>query len=152
MRPGYSESSTPWKEAFVTVPSILSTGASKRRLSTWRVDSFGLADLVDDLFVMGAQFGVAVGLLVDDGADPVVLTGVGSDVGEDAELLLQDEGRRRSCCRQWSVPKWGLFFPLSHISQIYNGCLKGHPYETRRLVYEGLNPRPAHRDSALRPS
>jgi hypothetical protein len=26
-------------------------------------------------------------LLVDDGADPVVLTGVGSDVGEDAQLV-----------------------------------------------------------------
>ena len=36
---------------------------------------------------MGAQLGVAVGLLVDDSADPVVLTGVGSDVGEDAELV-----------------------------------------------------------------
>src|ERR1039457_4040677 len=30
-RPGYSESSTPWKEALLMVPSILSTGASKRR-------------------------------------------------------------------------------------------------------------------------
>ena len=28
-----------------------------------------------------------MGLLLDDGADPVVLTGVGSDVGEDAELV-----------------------------------------------------------------
>ena len=36
---------------------------------------------------MGAQFGVAVGLLVDDSADPVVLAGVGSDVGEDAQLV-----------------------------------------------------------------
>jgi hypothetical protein len=36
---------------------------------------------------VGAQLGVAVGLLVDDGADPVVLTGVGSDVGKDAELV-----------------------------------------------------------------
>jgi len=36
---------------------------------------------------MGAQLGVAVGLLVDDGADPVVLTGIGSYVGEDAELV-----------------------------------------------------------------
>ena len=30
-RPGYSESSTPWKEALLMVPSILSMGASKRR-------------------------------------------------------------------------------------------------------------------------
>ena len=36
---------------------------------------------------MGAQLGVAVGLLVDDSSDPVVLTGVGSYVGEDAELV-----------------------------------------------------------------
>jgi hypothetical protein len=36
---------------------------------------------------VGAQLGVAVGLLVDDSPDPVVLTGVGSDVGEDAELV-----------------------------------------------------------------
>jgi len=36
---------------------------------------------------VGAQLGVAVGLLVDDSADPVVLTGVGSDVGEDAQLV-----------------------------------------------------------------
>ena len=36
---------------------------------------------------MGAQRGVAVGLLVDDGADPVVLTEVGSDVTQDAELV-----------------------------------------------------------------
>jgi hypothetical protein len=36
---------------------------------------------------VGAQLEVAVGLLVDDGADPVVLTGVGSDVGEDAQLV-----------------------------------------------------------------
>jgi hypothetical protein len=43
--------------------------------------------LVDDLFIVGAQLGVAVGLLVDDGADPVVLTGVGSDVGQDAHLV-----------------------------------------------------------------
>jgi len=49
---------------------------------------FGLSNLVDDLFVMGAQLGVAVGLLVDDGADPVVLPGVGSDVTEDAQLLM----------------------------------------------------------------
>jgi hypothetical protein len=48
---------------------------------------FGLTDLIDDLFVVGAQLGAAVGLLVDDGADTVVLTGVGSDVGEDAELV-----------------------------------------------------------------
>jgi hypothetical protein len=48
---------------------------------------FGLADLVDDLFVTGAQLEVAVGLLVDDGADAVVLTGVRSDVGEDAQLV-----------------------------------------------------------------
>jgi hypothetical protein len=48
---------------------------------------FGLANLINDLFVVGAQLGVAVGLLVDDGADPVVLTGVGSDVGEDAQLV-----------------------------------------------------------------
>ena len=36
---------------------------------------------------MGAQLGVAAGLLVDDGADAVVLTGVGRDVGEDAQLV-----------------------------------------------------------------
>ena len=36
---------------------------------------------------MGTQLGVAVGLLVDDSSDPVVLTGVGSDVGEDAKLV-----------------------------------------------------------------
>jgi hypothetical protein len=48
---------------------------------------FGLADLIDDLFVVGAQLGVAVGLLVDDSPDAVVLTRVGSDVGEDAELV-----------------------------------------------------------------
>jgi hypothetical protein len=36
---------------------------------------------------VGAQFGVAVGLLIDDRADPVVLTGVGGDVGEDAQLV-----------------------------------------------------------------
>jgi hypothetical protein len=37
--------------------------------------------------VTGTQLEVAVGLLVDDGADAVVLTGVGSDVGEDAQLV-----------------------------------------------------------------
>jgi len=36
---------------------------------------------------VGAQVGVAVRLLVDDGADAVVLTGVGSDVAEDAQLV-----------------------------------------------------------------
>jgi hypothetical protein len=36
---------------------------------------------------VGTQLGVAVGLLVDDGADAVVLAGVGSDVGQDAELV-----------------------------------------------------------------
>jgi hypothetical protein len=36
---------------------------------------------------VGAQFGVAVGLLVDDGADAVVFTGVGGDVSEDAQLV-----------------------------------------------------------------
>ena len=36
---------------------------------------------------MGAQLGVAVCLLVDDGADAVVLTGVGSDIAQDAELV-----------------------------------------------------------------
>jgi hypothetical protein len=36
---------------------------------------------------VGAQLGVAVGLLVDDGADPVVLTGIRGDVSEDAELV-----------------------------------------------------------------
>jgi len=36
---------------------------------------------------VGAQVGVAVGLLVDNSSDPVVLTGVGGDVGEDAELV-----------------------------------------------------------------
>ena len=36
---------------------------------------------------MGAQVGVAVRLLVDSGAQPVVLAGVGSDIGQDAELV-----------------------------------------------------------------
>jgi hypothetical protein len=36
---------------------------------------------------VGTQFRVAVGLLVDDGSDPVVLPGVGGNVGEDAELV-----------------------------------------------------------------
>ena len=36
---------------------------------------------------MGAQLGVAVGLLVDDSADPVVLTGIRGDVSENAELV-----------------------------------------------------------------
>jgi hypothetical protein len=36
---------------------------------------------------VGAQLGVAVRLLVDDSADPVVLAGIGGDVGEDAELV-----------------------------------------------------------------
>jgi len=36
---------------------------------------------------VGAEFEVAVGLLVDNGADSVVLARVGSDVGEDAELV-----------------------------------------------------------------
>jgi hypothetical protein len=36
---------------------------------------------------VGAQLGVAVGLLVDDSSDPVVLTGVGCDAGENAQLV-----------------------------------------------------------------
>ena len=36
---------------------------------------------------MGTQLGVAVGLLVDDSPDPVVLTGIRGNVGEDAELV-----------------------------------------------------------------
>jgi hypothetical protein len=47
----------------------------------------GLADLFDDLFVVGAQVGVAVRLLVDDGADAVVLPRVGRHVGQDAQLV-----------------------------------------------------------------
>jgi hypothetical protein len=70
---------------------------------------------------VGAQLWVAVGLLVDDGADPVVLTGVGGDVGQDPQLIdvrvvfwveafyFRMKGQRRSCCRQWSVPKRALF-------------------------------------------
>jgi hypothetical protein len=45
-----------------------------------------LADLLHDLFVAGVQLVVAAGLLLDDGADPVVLTGVGRDVAQDAHL------------------------------------------------------------------
>jgi hypothetical protein len=36
---------------------------------------------------MGAQLGVAVRLLLDDSAQAVVLAGVGSNIGEDAELV-----------------------------------------------------------------
>jgi hypothetical protein len=36
---------------------------------------------------MGMQVGVAVRLLLDDGAQAVVLAGVGSDIGQDAELV-----------------------------------------------------------------
>jgi hypothetical protein len=48
---------------------------------------FGLADLIDDLFVVGAQLGVAVGLLVDDSSDPVVLPRIGSYVSKDPQLV-----------------------------------------------------------------
>ena len=80
---------------------------------------------------MGAQLGVAVGLLVDDGADPVVLTGVGSDVGEDAELV--DVGivfwveafyfRMKGSVGRVAdsgVSKVGPFLFVLYISQIYN--------------------------------
>jgi hypothetical protein len=36
---------------------------------------------------VGAQLGVAVGLLLDDGVQAVVLARVGSDVAQDAELV-----------------------------------------------------------------
>ena len=36
---------------------------------------------------MGAQLGVAVGLLVDDSADPVVLPRIWGDVGENSQLV-----------------------------------------------------------------
>jgi hypothetical protein len=89
-----------------------------------------------------------VGLLVDDGADAVVLTGVGSDVGEDAELV--DVGvvfwveafyfRMKGCVGRVAdrgVPKVGPFLSvLLHISDIY-WSLKGPPNETRRSIYEG---------------
>jgi hypothetical protein len=47
----------------------------------------GLTDLVNDLFVVGAQLGVAVGLLVDDSSDPVVLPRIGSYVSKDPQLV-----------------------------------------------------------------
>jgi hypothetical protein len=72
-----------------------------------------------------------VGLLVDDGADAVVLTGVGRHVGEDAELV--DVGvvfwveafyfRMKGCVGRVAdkgMPKVGPFpSVLSHISDIY---------------------------------
>jgi hypothetical protein len=80
---------------------------------------------------VGAQLGVAVGLLVDDGADPVVLTGVGSDVGQDAELVdvgvvfwveafyFRMEGSVGRVADS-GVSKVGPFLPGTlHISDIY---------------------------------
>jgi len=61
----------------------------------WRIETalidlqrgvLGLTHLLDDLLAVGAQLTVAMGLLLDDRPDPVVLTGVGSDIGEDAQL------------------------------------------------------------------
>jgi hypothetical protein len=46
----------------------------------------GLADLLDDLLVVGAQLTVTVGLLLDDRPDAVVLAGVGCDICQDAQL------------------------------------------------------------------
>ena len=43
-------------------------------------------ELLDDLLVTGAQFRIPMRLLLDDGADPVVLTRVGRDITEDAQL------------------------------------------------------------------
>jgi hypothetical protein len=69
-----------------------------------------------------------VGLLVDDGADAVVLAGVGSDVGEDAQLV--DVGvvfveafyfRMKGCVGRVAdrgVSKVGPFLSIVDISQI----------------------------------
>lgn len=47
---------------------------------------FGLADLFGDLGVFGFEVGVVLGRGADTGGISLVLTGVGSDVGQDAEL------------------------------------------------------------------
>jgi hypothetical protein len=91
---------------------------------------FGLADLVNDLFIVGAQLGVAVGLLVDDSSDAVVLAGVRGDVTEDAELV--DVGivfwvdtfyfRMKGCVGRVAdsgVSKVGPFLSPLPISDIY---------------------------------
>ena len=45
----------------------------------------GLANLLGDALVLDLEVGVIPGLLADEAGEPVVLTGVGSYVGEDTE-------------------------------------------------------------------
>jgi hypothetical protein len=103
---------------------------------------------------VGAQLGVAVGLLLDGGADPVVLAGVGSDVGENAELVdvrvvlwvetfyFRMKGSVGRVADS-GVSKVGPFSlsPFKYLRYILG--LKGPPNETRRLIYEGFDSRSA---------
>ena len=68
------------------MPWIWSTGASNRRWSTCSVDSLVWRTCSTICLVTGAQLCVTMRPLLDDGTNPVVLAGVGSDVTEDAEF------------------------------------------------------------------
>ena len=57
-------------------------------LSDLQSGLFGLSDLLSNALVLDLEVGVAMRLFADDAGEPVVLTGVGGYVGEDAARSL----------------------------------------------------------------